>query len=626
MISLCFDKQMVSSLWHGLSLVSKVRGFTFGESGEITVLTKRISNGFTLEGRNGEYTISWAEKNDFFRGVCLLVGLLESGETDVNWHEESKLKMCGTMIDCSRNAVPKPSSLIKLMCKMVSAGMNTVMLYTEDTYAIEDYPYFGYMRGRYTNAEIRQVDNAAKSLGIELIPCIQTLAHLKNTLRWSYANEMRDNEDILLIDEERTYVFIEAMFKSLRDAYSSNRILIGMDEAHFVGRGKYYDLHGDSDRFALLSRHLTKVCEISQKYGFEPIMWSDMFFRLGSKNGWYYDLDTKIPADIHERIPNEITLAYWDYYNTDKNVYRFMIDKHLSMKRKTIFVGGAWTWYGMGPGYTKTFHTSQTALEVCREKGLDSIIVTMWGDDGAEVNFLSMLGGIQLFAEYNYYETVDMSQLKKHFKLCMGHNLENFLALEIDRIPTIARCSELCTVSREILYQDILCGIFDKNFEGLNLKAHYRAKFEALQDVTEPGLELLFDYYRSLTKVLSEKAEIGIEIKHAYDAHDTEVLHTLTAELKTLLADYCNMCEKFEVLWNAENKPFGFDVYDIRTGGTKARIQTAIRTLTAYLNGHLSRIEELEQERLYYLGDDNKTPCLHVHCYDRIASVVLPES
>lgn len=624
MVSLRFDKKESENVLDGLSIVSKIRGFEFGESGKINVNLKRISRGLSIEGKGGEYTISWAEKNDFFRAVCMLVGLLESGETDIHKREEPKMKMCGAMIDCSRNAVPRVETVIKLMAKMASAGMNTAMLYTEDTYEVEGYPYFGYMRGRYTVSEICEMDKAAQALGIEMIPCIQTLAHLKNTLRWSYAAEMRDDEDVLLIDEGKTYDFIEAMFKSARASYSSNKILIGMDEAHFVGRGRYYDLHGDSDRFELLSKHLARVCEISKKYGFRPIMWSDMFFRLGSKNGWYYDLDAKIPEDMHERIPAEITLAYWDYYNTDKKVYRFMIDKHFDMRRKTIFVGGAWTWLGMGAGYTKTFNTSRAALDVCHEKGLDSIITTMWGDDGAEVNVLTMLGGIQLFAEYNYYETVDTEHLKKNFKLCMGHDLENFLALDLDNIPAAASRDDVCAASREVLYQDILCGIFDKNFEGLNLRKHYRAKFEKLKNVSEPGLGLLFDYYRSLTKVLYEKAEIGIDIKRAYDEGDTAALSALVSELKTLLADYCDMCTKFEALWNAENKPFGFDVYDLRTGGTKARIETAIRKLTAYISGDLERIEELEEERLYYLADDNKTPTLHEHFHEKISKVVLP--
>ena len=56
-----------------------------------------------------------------------------------------------------------------------------------------------------------------------------------------------------------------------------------MDEAHGVGLGNYYQLHGPTDRFDLLTRHLNRVVEICRELGFRPIMWSDMFYRLGSR-------------------------------------------------------------------------------------------------------------------------------------------------------------------------------------------------------------------------------------------------------------------------------------------------------------------------------------------------------
>ena len=41
---------------------------------------------------------------------------------------------------------------------LVKMGYDTLELYTEDTYEIEGEPYFGYMRGRYTAREIKEID------------------------------------------------------------------------------------------------------------------------------------------------------------------------------------------------------------------------------------------------------------------------------------------------------------------------------------------------------------------------------------------------------------------------------------------------------------------------------------
>ena len=194
----------------------------------------------------------------------------------------------GVMIDCSRNAVPNKEGLKRFLDAVSQMGYNTVMLYTEDTYEVENEPYFGYRRGRYSFEELREIDAYAVSLGIEMIPFIQTLAHLNQLTRWrAYRHKIFDIDDILLIDEPRTYELLENIFSSLSKTFSSRRVHLGMDEAHRVGLGKYLDLHGYTDRYALLMKHLNRVCEIAKKYGFELMIWSDMFFRPWN-NGRYF--------------------------------------------------------------------------------------------------------------------------------------------------------------------------------------------------------------------------------------------------------------------------------------------------------------------------------------------------
>lgn len=44
-------------------------------------------------------------------------------------------------------------------------------LYTEDTYKIDGEPFFGYLRGGYTQEHLKEIDDYAFNLGIEVIPC-----------------------------------------------------------------------------------------------------------------------------------------------------------------------------------------------------------------------------------------------------------------------------------------------------------------------------------------------------------------------------------------------------------------------------------------------------------------------
>ena len=138
--------------------------------------------------------------------------------------------MLGVMIDCSRNAVLKPQT-VKAFADMIKAmGYDTLMLYTEDTYEVDGHPLFGCMRGKYTKEELRDIDAHCAEIGIELVPCIQTLAHLNGMFAWSEYNDIRDCDDILLAEDEKTYQLIESMIASVSQSFSSKKIHIGMDE------------------------------------------------------------------------------------------------------------------------------------------------------------------------------------------------------------------------------------------------------------------------------------------------------------------------------------------------------------------------------------------------------------
>ena len=61
------------------------------------------------------------------------------------------MKALGVMIDCSRDAVYSVEALKRYFALLRGMGYTYVQLYTEDVYAPDGEPYFGYLRGRYQN-------------------------------------------------------------------------------------------------------------------------------------------------------------------------------------------------------------------------------------------------------------------------------------------------------------------------------------------------------------------------------------------------------------------------------------------------------------------------------------------
>lgn len=150
-------------------------------------VTVKFHEGMELEVKRmkADVEIDCHEPAHFFRGLNWVLNHLEKAEGESEKKEKAYFAGNGLMLDCSRNAVftvEKVKAMIRILAKL---GLNRLLLYTEDTYEVPELPYFGVYRGRYSREEIREIDEYAQIFGIELIPCIQTLAHLHNALKWS---------------------------------------------------------------------------------------------------------------------------------------------------------------------------------------------------------------------------------------------------------------------------------------------------------------------------------------------------------------------------------------------------------------------------------------------------------
>ncbi len=576
---------------------------------QISINVNKNFNGLSVKGENEAFTVGYGCKADFFRALALLDGTLKKGIKTIDICEERKIKSCGVMIDCSRNSVPKVETLKDIFCRMAKMGLNLVLLYTEETYEMKDYPYFGYMRGRYTKEELKELDKFALSLGIELIPCIQTLAHLDMALRWPKMAHMADTDRALMVDNEDTYKFIESMIKTCRECFSTDKIHIGMDEAHNLGTGKFLDKYGYESSDTIFLRHLNRVNEIIKKYDYKPMMWDDMFFRYSSKKGAYYDLETVLTDDIKKEIPENISQVFWNYYKETNKEYEIYFNQRKDLKNEIIFAGGIWTWYTLGMCYRKTFRATRPALEECHKFGINTVFGTIWdGGHGGYLDIYASLLGMQLYAEFIYSEKVSDERVRENFELCTGYDMESFLALDFDAYPD-EWCHEYPyeadtqdpNVSKQVLYQDLLLALFDKNFESIDLKSDYLKKLKRLESVNVPeDLEYLFDYYKTIISILYDKCDLGIRITKAYKSKNAQMMQELISEIETVKNKVAILKEQMYTVWCKEHKAFGWEISDLRLSATIGRMDTVIRKLKDFLKNTNFKIEELEEERLLF--------------------------
>lgn len=509
---------------------------------------------------------------------------------------DCKFDSLGVMLDCSRNAVMTVLQIKKFIKILKAFGYNRLYLYTEDTYEIDGEPFFGYFRGRYTYSELKIIDDFAFENGVEIIPCIQTLSHLNGLLRWEKYSDMMDIDSILLLDDERTYALIEKMISNFKGCLRTDKIHIGMDEAYELGKGKYRDIHGEADRTQLFLSHLKKVCSICDKYDLNPMMWSDMFYRIAAGDE---ELSSFSFNNSYENIlPENLSLVYWDYYHIDKSFHSEMLSAHKKITGNVVYAGGAWKWSAFVPNNSLAIESNKAAFDACFENGVKEAMITLWGDNGAECSAfatLSSLAYIGCLAN----DITDENEIKRQFKAAVGVDFDDFMLLELPDRSESVPCNYVINPSKYQLYNDCFMGLYDSAVDAGDGGRYLDLSKKLSQAALSAGeFAYLFNTVSKLCAVLALKSEIGIRTRAVYRSGDKNELQKLIDDYKTMISATKDFYSAFRKQWYTENKANGFEIQDIRLGGLIMRMQDCHDRLTDYKDGLIDSIPELEEEQL----------------------------
>lgn len=529
-------------------------------------------------------TITCATRAMAARAVGNLLCGIHSADTP------SGFRTLGIMLDCSRNGVMRPEHLKKWLRRLALLGYNMVMLYTEDTYEINNIPEFGYMRGRYSIEELQEIDRYASMLGIEIIGCIQTLGHMEQTLRWYEFGKYKDTSQVLLAGSDHTYELIDNMISSMKTALGTSRIHIGMDEAWDLGRGAYIDKFGYRHENEIFCDHLNRVVKIAEKNGLNPMIWSDMFFRIASRDGDYYDNSCEIPPEVKARIPDNVELVYWDYYAENKSDYEQRIDRHSELSGHVpVMASGVWTWGLTWYLHTKTRNAALACIDACQSKGVDELFFTMWGDDGAYCDFDSAFAGLTMCAEKCFTSQVDDNRIRRKFNTLFNS--------DYDAVLQAAEMNNRLNTGM-ILWDDPLLAIYMNNQPDKELSVgadEYTAIANNLQARTVPAGAGDIVHAAQLCRCASMKIRLRVNLLTAYRGNDRKGLKQLIRDADETACALNKLLESFRANWMRRNKPQGLEVLQIRLSGNIARFTELKHRLKEYLDGNAETIPELDE-------------------------------
>ncbi len=567
------------------------------------------------------FVIRCGELNGLGRGIgTVLAGTLGEGESA---RESLPFENFGVMLDMSRNAVMRPDHLRRWMRRLCLFGFNRLMLYTEDTYRLPGEPYFGYLRGGYSEEELRAADAWGAALGIEVSGCIQALGHLEQVLKWPAYEAARDTPSVILGDSDASCALIEKMVATMARSLRSRTLHIGFDEAHDLGRGKFLDKHGFQPPFEIYSRHLARVCAICARHGIRPQIWSDMVFRLGSATGDYYDRASIVPPGVIEALPTGVGMVYWDYYGLGDEHYAGWIARHQALGIPVSVASAVWTW--MAPWYDRGFTeaTVRPCLAACRAAGIRDVTMTLWGDDGAYCDFDSALAGLAFAADTAWERSVGVPpasseqggqdarapvDLAARFEAACGLSYAHAVLpceMELARpgkgIP-LEQNGYLSDGIGPVLWDDPLYGIIRKN-RALAEGGNYWREFAARQESVFAKLDALpardgmidLGHARNIADLLRRKVALANAMESAYGSGDRDALRGAAEKIPDVIDAIAALQASFRRQWLRRNRPQGLETAQIRFAGLAERYRELGRRLEEHLDGRAASIPEWDE-------------------------------
>lgn len=545
-----------------------------------------------FDKENKRFNIAYKSSNELFRL------LLETEHYDFNNNFEIKInssfKDLSIMVDVARNYPLKVETFKKLIRYMALLGYSTLKIYFEDLLEVNNEPYFGYLRGRYSKEEIKEIVNYADLFKIEVMPYIQTLAHLNQIKRWCVYRDHFDIDDILLVDDERTYTLIDNMLETISESFTSKRINIGMDEAYLLGRGKYLDKNGYKKRVNIFKKHLSKVLTLTSKYNFDVEMWGDMFFNNSS-----YAYDNLSVEDLNK--VNNLKLVYWDYEYKDVKEFQTLIKLHKKVSDKVSTAGGSWKWLGLAPNNKYAIAANINFMKASLKEKIEEYTLTCWGDNGSSASIFSILPTLFAVANFSFHQ--GNKKIDYLFKDILKVSFNDFLYVDkVNNVTINDPLNAKNNISRIYLYNDLLLGTYNSLIDKNQISTYKVIKKKLNKLSKNNSFNYIFKTLFEFCRVLILKVEIMNELRIVYQDNNKEELNEILIKLNKLKTTFDKFYFALYKQYHLEAKGNGFDVIDIRLGGVLQRIKTTIRKLNDYLK-YGTKIDELEEIMLDFYGN-----------------------
>ena len=207
--------------------------------------------------------------------------------------------------------------------------MNYVCIEFWGVYPYNCAPDYGWQKHKLTKADIKEIVELSKSLGIHAFPQFNVFGHSSGATQNSmkhcmldlnpkYAHLFEESGWSWCISNTKTKKMLkDCISEMIADFQNPEFFMLGFDEAYDLATCTNCRKH---DRMKLIESYLLEMCNHLKKTNTRPMIWHDMLIaRSDSRWKGYNAVGADEFANLYKRLPKDIVICDWQYGNLPKN-------------------------------------------------------------------------------------------------------------------------------------------------------------------------------------------------------------------------------------------------------------------------------------------------------------------
>ncbi len=289
------------------------------------------------------------------------------------------LPIRGFMLDISRCKIPTQNEFRQLIRALARLRVNQFQLYIEHSFAFPGHEEVWQEASPLTPAEIEQLDRECLSLGIELVPNLNTFGHMERWLRhpkyqsmaecpegWIHplTQQFKPIPGTLKPDDE-SLKFIGDLLDKYLPHFRSHEVNIGGDEPWELGQGFSKGAVEKKGKHAVYLNHLKKICKLVEARGRTPQFWGDILLE---------DLNLASEAPV---LAMPVIWGYDAGHPFNQQAQRLN-----ALGRSYLIAPGTSTWQSFTGRLDNALTNQVEAVSAAIKHQAQGVLITSWGDNG----------------------------------------------------------------------------------------------------------------------------------------------------------------------------------------------------------------------------------------------------